>query len=72
MIGIDLHTVAMAGGAVHDPVAALLLCSVDRVELSIINGRPVIRDGRILTVDVEALVGRHNEIARRLVWSQGA
>ena len=67
VIGIDLHTVAMAGGAVHDPVAALLLCSVDRVDLSIINGRQVVRDGRILTVDVEALVGRHNEIARRLV-----
>ena len=69
VIGIDLHTVAMAGGAVHDPVAALLLCAVDRVELSIINGRPVIKDGRIVTVDVEALVSRHNEIARRLVWS---
>ena len=69
VIGIDLHTVGMAGGAVHDPVAALLLCAVDRVELSVINGRPVIRDGRIVTVDVEALVGRHNEIARRLVRS---
>ena len=67
MIGIDLHTVAMAGGAVHDPVAALLLCAVDRVDLSIINGRQVVRDGKILTIDVEALVGRHNEIARRLV-----
>lgn len=67
VIGIDLRTVGMAGGAVHDPVAALLLCSVDRVELSVINGRQVVRDGRIVTVDVEALVGRHNEIARRLV-----
>jgi len=67
VIGIDLHTVAMAGGAVHDPVAALLLCSVDRVDLSIINGRQVIRDGRLLTIDVEALVSKHNDIARKLV-----
>ena len=67
VIGIDLHTVSMAGGAVHDPVAALLLCRVDRVDLSIINGRQVVRDGRILTIDVEALVGQHNEIARQLV-----
>ena len=67
VIGVDLHTVSMAGGAIHDPVGALLLCSVDRVDLSIINGRQVVRDGRILTVDVEALVSRHNEIARRLV-----
>ena len=67
VIGIDLHTVAMAGGAVHDPVAALLLCSVDRVDLSIINGRQVIRDGSLLTIDVEALVSKHNDIARELV-----
>ena len=71
VIGIDLHTVPMSGGAVHDPAAALLLCSVDRVDLSIINGRQVIRDGRILTIDVEALVARHNEIARRLVAGHG-
>ena len=70
LIGVDLHTVSMAGGAVHDPVAALLLCSVDRVDLSIINGRQVVRDGRILTIDVEALVSRHNEISRRLVPSR--
>ena len=50
----------------HDPVAALLLCSVDRVDLSIINGHQVIRDGRLLTIDVEALIGRHNGIAQRL------
>ena len=67
LIGVDLHTVSMAGGAIHDPVGALLLCSVDRVELSIINGRQVVRGGRILTVDLEALIDRHNEIARRLV-----
>lgn len=65
-IGVDLHTLALAGGAVHDPLAALLLCRVDQVELSVIQGREVVRGGVLLTVDVEALVERHNRLAASL------
>lgn len=66
-VGVNLNTLSMAGGAVHDPLAALLLCSVDRVDLSVINGRLVVRDGKLLTIDVEKLVERHNEIAAEIV-----
>jgi 8-oxoguanine deaminase len=63
LIGIDLQTLEMAGGAVHDPLAALLLCRVNRVALSIIHGKPVVIDGELLTVDVKGLIGRHNQLA---------
>ncbi len=66
-IGVNLHTLSMAGGAVHDPLAALLLCAVDRVDLSVINGRPVVEKGRLLTLDVDKLVERHNQIAAEMV-----
>lgn len=66
-IGIDLNTLSMAGGAVHDPLAALLLFTVDRVDLSVINGRVVVRDGELQTLDVAAHVARHNEIAAEIV-----
>jgi 8-oxoguanine deaminase len=66
-VGIDLNTLSMAGGGVHDPLAALLLCTVDRVSLSVINGRVVVRDGRLLTIDVGDLVERHNRIAEQIV-----
>lgn len=65
-IGIDLRTLAMAGGAIHDPVAALLLCSVDRVTLSVINGRVVVAGGKLLTIDLERAIADHNRIARAL------
>jgi cytosine/adenosine deaminase-related metal-dependent hydrolase len=39
-------TVAMAGGAVHDPVGALLLCSSANADYTIVNGRVVVREGR--------------------------
>ena len=66
-VGVGLNTLSMAGGAVHDPLGALLLCSVDHVELSVINGRVVVQDGRLLTVDVGKLVERHNQIAAEMV-----
>ena len=66
-IGINLNSLAMAGGAVHDPLAALLLCTVDKVDLSVINGRVIVRGGDLLTIDLEKHIARHNEIAKEMV-----
>jgi len=66
-IGVDLKTVSMAGGAVHDPLAALLLCTIERVALSVINGRKVVQDGKLLTIDLANLIERHNRIAETMV-----
>lgn len=62
-IGYRVDRPEMAGGAVHDPVAALLLASPYTVDLSVINGRVVVDDGELLGVDMEKLVSRHNELA---------
>lgn len=59
-------TVAMAGGAVHDPVGALLLCSSANADYTIVNGRVVVREGRIATVGMWPLIERHNALARQL------
>lgn len=66
-IGVNLDTLSMAGGAVHDPAAALLLCHVDRVDLSVINGKVVVQGGKLLTVDTDLLVAYHNTLAARIV-----
>lgn len=63
----DLDTLAMAGGAVHDPVAALLLCASPPTRHTVVNGRVVVRDGQLTTVDLGPLVERHNRLARALV-----
>jgi len=62
----DLRTVAFAGGAVHDPVASLLLCASAPAACTVVNGRVVVRAGRLTTVDLGPLVERHNAFARRL------
>lgn len=67
MIGYRLDRLSFAGGAVHDPMAALVFCHPPGVDLSIINGEPRVRDGVLLGVDLPALVARHNALARELV-----
>lgn len=54
-------------GAQHDPVAALIFCQPGNVDLSVINGRVVVRDGALVKTDLPMLVEQHNAIARRLL-----
>jgi cytosine/adenosine deaminase-related metal-dependent hydrolase len=57
----------MFAGAQHDPVAALLLCLPPRVDVSVINGRVLVRDGLLQTVDLPVLIEQHNAHSRRLI-----
>ena len=63
----DLRGLGFAGGAVHDPVAALLLCAPAQATYTIVNGRVVVRDGQLATLDLGPLVEQHNRLAVRLV-----
>ena len=68
----DLRTLAFAGGAVHDPVASLLLCASAQAAYTVVNGRIVLREGQLTTVDLGPLVERHNRLAMSLMRSAGA
>ncbi len=61
-----LDGIGMAG-ALHDPVAALVFCNPGPAALSVINGRVVVRDGRLTTIDLPVVIERHNRLARSLV-----
>ena len=66
-VGFRTDTLGMAGGAVHDPLAALVFCQPQGADLSVIDGRVRVRGGELLGVDLPAMVARHNAIARRLL-----
>lgn len=67
MIGVRLDTLSMAGGAVHDPLAALVFCSNPAVSFSCINGTRRVAGGEVLGVDVARLVRSHNRAATELI-----
>jgi cytosine/adenosine deaminase-related metal-dependent hydrolase len=62
----DLGALAFAG-ALHDPVAALMFCGPMRAAYTIVGGRVVVREGELTTLDLPALVERHNALAARLI-----
>jgi 8-oxoguanine deaminase len=67
LIGVRADGLATAGGSVHDALASLVFCRIPNVDLSIVNGAVRVRDGRLVDVDVPALVARHDAAARALV-----
>jgi 8-oxoguanine deaminase len=66
IVGWRLDRLAYAG-ALHDPVAALVFCQPQDVDLAIVNGRQRVRNGAILGLDLPALVTEHNVRARALL-----
>jgi len=69
IIGVRLDQLSYAGAAVHDPVAATVFCAPTTVDLSIIDGDVVIEDGHLQTIDLGAVIAKHNTIARSLIQS---
>ncbi len=62
----DLQSVSFAGGAVHDPVASLLLCASPQAAYTVVNGRVVVRQGQLATLDLPPLLEQHNRLAVQL------
>lgn len=65
-VAYRLDTPAFAG-ALHDPVAALVFCRPPNVDYSVINGRIVVKEGVLQTLDLPVLVEQHNALSRRLI-----
>jgi cytosine/adenosine deaminase-related metal-dependent hydrolase len=66
----SLEGLAFAG-AESDPVAAVVHCSSQRVRHLLVEGRPVVRDGRLSNVDEEALATEGRRVARRILGRRG-
>ena len=60
----DMRGIEAAGA--WDPVAALVLCGPQRVRDLWVEGRQVVRDGQMVTVDLGRVIERQTGLARRL------
>jgi 8-oxoguanine deaminase len=62
---LDLNQVAFAG-ALSDPVAATLFCAPPRAVYTVVNGRVIVDQGQLTTLDLAREVAAHNRNAARL------
>ncbi len=63
---IDLNRLDFAG-ALHDPVAAAIFCQPVRADYTVVGGKFVVREGKLVTLDEQKLIARHNKAARALL-----
>ena len=62
----DLRSLSFAGGAVHDAIGSLMLCASAPAAYTIVNGRVVVSEGQLATVDLGNVIERHNKFAIQL------
>ncbi|VAV98760.1 Guanine deaminase; Hydroxydechloroatrazine ethylaminohydrolase [hydrothermal vent metagenome] len=66
IVGFDLNDIAYTG-ALHDPVAALVFCAPTTVSFSVINGRVVVENRMLQTIDLGETLSRHRDLSEGVV-----
>jgi cytosine/adenosine deaminase-related metal-dependent hydrolase len=61
----DVSGIESAGS--WDPVASLILCGPTRVRDLIVEGRVIVQNGQMMTIDLPRVILRQNQLARRLI-----
>ena len=54
-------------GALHDPVAAILLCNPVNVDWNVIGGKIIVENGELMTMDINEQIIKHNQASMRLL-----
>ncbi len=64
---VDLNKVGYAGGSMLDPVAAVVFCAAQSASNTVVNGRFVVKDGQMVTLDLPVAIERCNAAARLMI-----
>jgi len=65
-VAFDLNKLDFAG-ALHDPLAAPLFCNPVNVDVNVVGGKYIVKDGKLQTLDLETHIEKHNQAAARLL-----
>jgi 8-oxoguanine deaminase len=62
---LDLNDVAYSGG-LSDPVAAVVFCAPTQARRTVVGGRLIVDDGKIVSLDLDPVIAEHNRNTARL------
>jgi len=62
---IDLDRIGFTG--MHDAVAAIVFGQSVQADYTVVGGKFIVKEGRLVTVDERKLIERHNKAAKRLL-----
>lgn len=64
---IDLNTIDLAGG-MADPVASIIFCAPQKTKYTVVNGKVIVKDSQIATIEMGPVLEEHSRHARHL-WT---
>ena len=64
---VGLNQISFAGGSMSDPVASLVFCAPVRAAYTVINGRTIVKEGRITSLDLPGVMSQCNRAALRVI-----
>jgi len=62
---VNLNKLGFAG--MHDPVSAIVFGQPVNADYTVVNGKFIVKEGHLVTVDERKLVEKHNKAAKRLL-----
>ena len=64
---VDLNSINFAGGSIVDPVASLIFCMPANAETVVIDGRVIVKDGQMQTLDLPIAIEKLNKASLQLI-----
>jgi 8-oxoguanine deaminase len=64
---VNLNRIEFAG--MHDPVSAIVFGQPVRVDYTVVNGKFVVKEGQLVTINEQKVIERHNKAAKSLLES---
>ena len=65
LLAVNLNRIEFTG--MHDPVSAVVFGQPVRVDYTVVNGKFVVKEGQLVTVDECKLIEKHNKAAKKLL-----
>lgn len=64
---IKLNKIGFTGGSMIDPVASVVFCAPQNADYTVINGRVIVENGEVTTLDLPKALESCNELSRKMV-----
>ncbi len=64
---VNTNQVAFAGGSMVDPVASLVFCTPQNASYTVVDGRIIVKDGHIETLDLPIAIEKLNKVSRQVM-----
>jgi len=62
---VNLNRIEFTG--MHDPVSAIVFGQPVRVDYTVVNGKFIVKEGQLVTIDERKLIEKHNKASKRLL-----